>query len=265
MRPLIRIAGATALAISLSSCSGDEPGSPTPTPVEKVTVEILTVHKRHVDLGIRQKIQYAQVNGLGDQTLADRINRQLKSTATEPLQKFLDQLAFPDDSEPLDPSIPKTRLLTSRATVGLHGPRVVSVSYKFDTDGGEFGRFVSWSSTYLAIDLKDGRELGTRELLAERINTPDGARTLEGLLVRNGEDGNLCGTAEGARLFKPTDFLSDKPAEEVASVWPTKQGLTFRLALWKLGYPMSCNGLEITIPYGELDGLLGAALVEQIG
>ncbi|ROO86634.1 hypothetical protein EDD29_4208 [Actinocorallia herbida] len=266
MRPIIRIVIVTALAISLSSsCSGDEPGSTTPTPAEEITVELRTVRKRHVDLEIRQKIQYAQVNGLSDRALADRINQRLKGAATEPLQRFLDQLAFPDDPEPLDPSIPKTRLLTSRATVGLHGPRLVSVSYKFDTDGGEFGRYVSWSSTYLTIDLKDGRELGTRELLAERIGTPDGTRTLEDLLVRNGEGGKLCGTVEGTRPFEPTDFVSDKPAEKVASVWPTKQGLTFRLALWKLGYPMSCNSQEIKIPYAELDGLLGAPLEDQMG
>lgn len=253
----------TAVVALATGCSGvtrpNRPASPNP-PTGKVKMELVTINKENVSLGLRQRLQFAKVSGLPDQAMSEKINKRLRNAAEGPLDSFEKELAEPED--PLNPrETPNTTMMHSEATIGLVNSRVVAVNYRFSVNGAEFGRFPAWSAVSLVIDVADGHELTVKEMLSSRVGTTQGARDFTRVLARSGPGGRLCDVSPpDVRGFTPKDIVGEKPGEGVVDVFPTTKGVDFTLGLWKLGYPMACNAQVITVSYPALKGLLGPAL-----
>ncbi|MEV0969188.1 hypothetical protein [Microtetraspora glauca] len=270
-RRLLAVAAVAGVAaLLLSGCQNSGPGpAPSARPERSersgrperdarpgVTVEVVTTKKLYVDLDLKQRLQYVKVSGIGDPALSQKINERLRGAAEEILDDFQDDLKDLPMGEVREGST-----LSSTATVGLRGPRVVSAYYRFSTDAPELGRVPFMTRTSLVIDLATGRELTVRDLLAPRVRTAEGTTDFARVLTRSGPGGRLCEESPpDTRPLQPKDIFSGKPEEHVVDVFPTAEGVTFTLALWKLGYPMSCNGQAITVPYTNLAGLLAPAL-----
>jgi hypothetical protein len=238
-------------------------GEPLPaTPLQAtVKVELVTINKENVYLGLRQRIQFARATGVPDAAVAEKINQRLRQAAEEPLDSieadFSEQGPFGTGE-----STPRTTMMRSYATVGLVNSRVIAVQHTYSTNGVEFGTVLARLSRTVVIDVATGRELTTRELLSPRVATAAGASDLTALLARSGPGGRLCETSPpGVREFTPADIFGGKDQKTgIVSVFPTPKGVTFTMGLWKLDYPMSCSGTSITVGYRELNGYLGRPL-----
>lgn len=229
----------------------------TPTPEFDVRLEVL--EKSNVALELRWRMQFPVVSGLPDRSVEQRVNELLRAVPEE----FLDgvEQTVADNQQSLAPASHRT-LLQSNAEIGLRGPRLLSVRYTFTANEGLLGR-VEEPTVPLTVDLTTGREMTAEDLLSDRVRTPEGAREFERLLTEFGPGGNLCGQeVVGVREMRPDDLVADDPQDSVVSLFPGKKEVSFALALWDLGYPMSCLGTTIDVPYDDLEGFLSPDLIE---
>lgn len=222
-------------------------------------VELVTIHKNNVAVGVEQRLQFARVSGLPDQSLTDKVNARLRSGAEDTLEAFEKDLDNPD---PAGSGVtPATTMMTSKATVGLFNSRVVAVRYAFSVNGADLGAVPTRTVVPVVVDLDTGSELTAKELLSSRVTSAQGARDFTRLLAKAGPGGRLCDeTPPDARDFTPADIVGGTGGDGVVGVFPTAKSVEFSLGLWKLGYPMVCNPQTISIPYADLRGFLAPVL-----
>lgn len=252
---------ATIVAVTACACCGRPQHTvPAKPPRTAISVETVTIHKVAVPSEIRQTVQFAKVSGLRSQTTADRINKSLRESADNALGSFTRDL-LQDRDDPVDgPVAPATTTVSSKAIIGLVNTKVVAVEYRYSADGGELGRVPGWSTDPLVLDTADGHRLTAKELLAPRVATAEGAREFSHVLAASGPGGRLCDTTppDVRTVFRPDELTGDR---NIVTIFPTTMGVSFGLGLWKLGFPMSCNGQLITIGYPKLKPFLGPSLI----
>lgn len=227
----------------------------------RISVQKVTIHKVAVPSELRQTVQYARVSGLRNQTATDRINKSLRENAEKTLDSFMkDLLQDRANPEGPPPDVPPTTTVSSKAVIGLVNAKVVAVEYRYSANGGELGRVPQWSAEPLVLDLTDGHRLTSKELLAAHVATAEGARAFSHVLAASGPGGRLCETtpSDVRTVFRSDELVSDR---SIVTIFPTATGVSFGLGLWKLGFPMSCNGQVITVGYPKLRTFLGPDLI----
>ncbi|MBC6466631.1 hypothetical protein [Actinomadura alba] len=209
-------------------------------------------------LQLRQKLQFARVSGLADPAVTEKVNARLRGAAEELLEDLEQDLAEVGDPAAADVTS-RTTMMRSHATVGLVNPRMVAVRYRFSVNGADFGAVPARAWSVAILDVTTGDDLTTRDLLAPRVRTAQGASDFQKLLARFSPGRRLCEDApNGTRGFTAEEITREKGA--LVSIFPTAKGVEFTLGLAKIGYPMVCGGRTVTIGYTDLKGFLGPAL-----
>jgi eukaryotic-like serine/threonine-protein kinase len=205
--------------------------------------------------------KYAQVSGLGDPALEQRINAQL----TAPLDEWIDIITTSTANGP--PGTPPAEA-TVEATVHIQGPKVLSVEYvqvAGDSSGFFFGAGGTARITAVTIDLATGEPIQPRDVFPS-VSTDDGAAALA-TVIRDANPQGLCGDQDAFTdtqplVLVPQDFTQD--GGPLAAVVFTEQGAEFRFHPQGFGYPESCDLAGSPVPYTALTNLMSPEAVRLL-
>ncbi|MCO5971977.1 serine/threonine-protein kinase [Actinoallomurus soli] len=236
------VVGSAGTAVVVASQGGDEHPAVRPTrpaaAAQPLTVNVAS-SSRTLRRGRIMITRYVQVSGLKDPAVQAKVNKALRSPVDQTLAQF--KTAFV--TSPGDGFSAPTGTLESAATVGLGGPKLLSVTYTF-ADSSDANREIPASSLVtVVLDLATGRALGVTDLLLPAARTATGARGLGRILDPQG-NGGVCA---------PGRPLTGHDLGRSLGIAPTVTGITFTIRNWvDLGCPHSDVARAFDVPYARL-------------
>ncbi|MCO5992529.1 serine/threonine-protein kinase [Actinoallomurus rhizosphaericola] len=236
------VVGSAGTAVVVASRGGDEHPAVRPTrpaaAAQPLTVNVAS-SSRTLRRGRIMITRYVQVSGLKDPAVQAKVNKALRAPVDQTLAQF--KTAFVTSSG--DGFSAPTGTLESAATVGLGGPKLLSVTYTF-ADSSDANREIPASSLVtVVLDLATGRALGVTDLLLPTARTVTGARGLARILDPQG-NGGVCA---------PGRPLTGHDLGRNLGIAPTVTGITFTIRNWiDLGCPHSDVARAFDVPYARL-------------
>ncbi|MCO6009500.1 serine/threonine protein kinase [Actinoallomurus purpureus] len=243
------VVGSAGTAIVVTSGGGHPAARPTrPAAVVqplRVNVAASTATLRR---GRTMITRYVQVSGLKNAVVQAKVNKALRV----PVDRTLAQLktAFvmstgQADSQP-------TGTLESAASVGLGGPKLLSVTYTFADSSDSNRQIPASSQESLVLDLATGRALGATDLLLPAARTSAGARGLA-RIIKPDANGGVC---------LPGRPLTGHDLGRTLEIAPTTTGFTFTIRDWiDLNCPHADVGRGYDVPYARLGAYVRPEIV----
>ncbi|MFC5749477.1 serine/threonine-protein kinase [Actinomadura rugatobispora] len=252
----LAVAGAAVVAgaggtYAYTNLNDDEPRQPPSRPVAAV---ISTMNQSYTDVRlVVQNAQYAQVSGIRDAALQQRINQALRG----PLDETIASLRR--STREAGAACTQNSEVNTTTRIGLRGPTLISVVYRvrvgycLPADGQMPGRAVT-------VNLKTGKVLGSEDVFKPATLTSGGVRTLWGRLTSTAS-GDMWGP-EGCRREGPerADFYPNRAVERE---WPASTPF-FGTDQFEINYSIAgseCPYDRLTAPYASVRDLLRPEIV----
>ncbi|GAB3985794.1 hypothetical protein GCM10029978_099580 [Actinoallomurus acanthiterrae] len=194
--------------------------------------------------------RYVQVSGLKNAAVQTKVNKALRTQVDRTMADFKTAFVMPTSQSDSAP----TGTLQSAATVGLGGPKLLSVTYTFADSSGA-NRLIPVSSQFtLVFDLSTGGQLGAADLLLPAARTNTGARALARIIAPSAH-GGVC---------LPGTPLTGRALGGALEVAPTATGMTFTIRNWiDLGCPHADVGRDFAVPYARLGAYVRPEIVTE--
>lgn len=213
------------------------------------TVDVQTRNSPKQGTTAAYSLQYVRVRG--DSALAGRINAALRAPVDR-AARDMNNMA-------------QGTIVSSKATVGLHTSRLLSVSYDFgftpspgQTDANWVKNFTS--ATSVLIDLGAGATLGAKDVFTPSTLTPAGLPFLSDAIVASADPKShaaLCFNERGSASrprFTTSDLTGDGGGPTVAMTFqPSTLDLDLQLGIDN--HSMSCREVQTSVGYGWISNM----------
>ncbi|GAA4608378.1 hypothetical protein GCM10023195_32770 [Actinoallomurus liliacearum] len=220
-----------------------------------LSISFVSLDQRFTKPTLNVAGKYVKVSGLPDPKVEDSVNRTLRLPLDQQLQRYrTHRLAIPVQGE---------SKVTTTIQLGLRGPRLLSVRYRFDGGGtAPLDRPDMFVSRAVTVDLTTGRRLRATDILQPQALTPSGIRGLIQRIGRNSPNGSLCpgGKVSSPRLSS-SGIDSDDKDRRYLDLLPGPDGIEFNVVMYMMGYAMGCDESFVSIPYSDLADLISPAIV----
>ncbi|WP_208025689.1 serine/threonine-protein kinase [Amycolatopsis acidicola] len=194
--------------------------------------------------------QYAEVTGISDPALQQRINAAL----TAPLDEWISYVR--EGALEREPD-------GSRAHVGngvkidRQDAKVLSVHYDLTVDSTQFGVHGGYDTKLLNIDLRTGKVITAGDVFTGIATSQAAISELEQRILAHAP-GGYCSGESGPSVGLQPDVLQEytiggSPALQIAF---TPQGVDFSVFAAAIGYSYACGVPEFVVPYQEVSDLL---------
>jgi serine/threonine-protein kinase len=203
---------------------------------------------------------YARVDGGSDPAVAQRANHALHQPLDQQLERY--RTSRVDAVPPT-----KNAGIATSVEIGLRGPRLVAVRYRFrGHDDAPLTPFDQVATRAVMVDLTTGRRIRARDILQSTALTRSSLTDLERRIDRAAPNGGLCdGTTKVAPDgLSPKTVDNDDVATRVLDLMPTGSGVRFGVVPPLLGYPFACTATEVTIPYAQISDLMRPEMLALI-
>ncbi|GAA4631325.1 hypothetical protein GCM10023196_060310 [Actinoallomurus vinaceus] len=215
-----------------------------------LTISYVPLHQRFTKPAFDIMGKYVKVGGLPNPTIEREVNRFLRLPLDQQMERYRTHSAATPISE--------QRKVTTTIEVGLRGPHLLSVRYRFEAAGMAMGdRVESFVSRSVTVNLTTGRRLRAQDILRPEVLTPSGVRRLIQRIGRLSPGGSLC---EGGKIWSPrlspAGIDSDDKDVRYLDLLPTATGIEFNVLLYMMGYDMACAESFVSVPYAKLSDLV---------
>jgi eukaryotic-like serine/threonine-protein kinase len=208
--------------------------------------------------------QYAEVSGLADPAVQERVNAALRA----PVDEWVDFLQE-RTSVAAEPGVAPAEG-TVEPRVRISGPKVISVDHvrvAGDASAFYFGVSGEASSRPVTIDLATGQVLQLADIFPG-VNTDDGTATLAERIVAEHPEG-ICGEGGAPADAEPLSLTPESFTEPYSNggdplvqVVFTRDSAEFVIHPSGFGYPNVCDFTASPVPYAELTDLMSPRAVE---
>jgi hypothetical protein len=220
-----------------------------------LTISFVSLNQRFTNPALNVAGRYVKVSGLPDANVEESVNRTLRLPLDQQLERYrTHRIAMPPQGE---------AKVTAAIELGLRGPRLLSVRYRFDGGGtAPLDRTDMFVSRAVTVDLTTGRRLRASDILQPEALTPSGIRRLIQRVGRYSPNGSLCpgGEVSSPRLSS-SGIDSDDKDRRYLDLLPKPDGIEFNVLMYMMGYAMGCDESFVSIPYSKITDLVSPAIV----
>jgi hypothetical protein len=255
----LAVAGAVLIGAAGIAVLPNDKGHHSPTPTAAAptpfAISFVSLNRRFTNPSFDVAGKYVKVSGLRDPAVEQRVNRELRAPLDAQIERYRTHRTT---SSPLG-----TPTATTTIELGLGGPRLLSVRYRFDAgDKAVLDRTEMFVSQAVTVDLNTGERLRASHILRPEVLTPSGITRLLQRIGRSSPGGSLCpGGGISSPRLSPSGIDNDDSAVRYLDLLPTRTGIEFYIIKYKIGYAMGCDQSFVSVPYGKISDLLAPVMM----
>jgi hypothetical protein len=253
------IAGTAGIvAITHNGKGGHRPPPPVVAKPTPLSIAFVSLNQRFTNPSFDVAGRYVRVGGLKTPAIEQSVNQALRA----PLDHRIDRYRTQRQPSNLGTPTAKTAI-----ELGLRGPRLLSVRYRFDAgDKANLDRSEMFVSRAITVDLTTGARLRAADILRPEILTPAGIQRLLQRIGKSAPDGSICpgGWIGSSQQLSSSGVDNDDDRARYLDLMPTSTGIEFNVLPNRIGYIMVCDEAFVTIPYDKISDLLRPGLAAEI-
>ncbi|HVV09170.1 serine/threonine-protein kinase [Amycolatopsis sp.] len=250
---VVAAAVATVVVVTVNNDPAPPAAAPATTSVTPAALAVNLKTRTGTENNFDVSAQYAEVTGISDPAVQQRINKVLSAPVDEWIS-YVREGAL--EREP-DGSRAHAH---NKVTIDRQDDKVLSVHYELSVDSTQFGNHGGYDMKLINVDLRTGKQITAGDVFTGISTSQAAMSKLEQRILAHAPGGGYCETDTGSRGLQPVDLepytLGGDPVLQMAF---TDQGVDFSVGAGALGYALACGFPEFVVPYQELSNLVTPA------